>query len=119
MAAGPRGRPPRPQVLGVLVALEVPLDLVALVVLVEVLLLLVVIVALVVPVVLGTSALHAHLFDEQLLDESVRGHSRTSWASLHLLNLLPDPPRPQKPSRNLADTSKEVSKISRNSKGLV
>ena len=81
--------------LGVLVALEVPLDLVALVVLVVVLLLLVVLAVLVVPVVLGTSALHAHWFDEQLLDESVRGHSRPSWASLDLLSLLPDPPDPR------------------------
>ena len=63
----------------------------------------------------GTSSSRT-FFDEQLRGESFRGHSKPFWTSQGLLSLLLDPPGPQKPSRNLVDTSKAVSKVLRNSR---
>ncbi len=55
-----------------------------------------------------TQVLHPTVFDNKSFDKNFRGYPRPSETSLDLLSLSPILPRPQKPSRNLVETSKKV-----------
>ena len=48
-----------------------------------------------------------------------RDYPRPSWTSLDHLGVSPDPPRPQRASRNLVETSKEVPTNPKKLEGLV
>ena len=48
-----------------------------------------------------------------------RDYPRPSWTSLDHLGVSPDPPRPQRASRNLVETSKEVQTNPKKLEGLV
>ena len=53
-------------------------------------------------------AIRPNFFNKKSFNKHFRGYPRPSQTSLFLLSLPVDPPRPQKPSRNLVEHSKET-----------